>query len=256
MSLKTLLRKASTVAQGIGGAMVATGIGAPLGAGLVAAGTAGKLALPAVKKISDVKASLSPGKTSMSFSSAAPAVIARSTKAIGGSTAVAAKKWSILTGPGARATAAGVATGGTMGLFEKLVGSAKGGSFLSSMATPAPGSTGGFGLPRGPGGKLQWPWKDPNIPKLLKAHAIDDQYLTLVPRAPRGYIVLRDEDGEPFGVDKNIARGYGLWHAKKKPPISVRDWQALRRSYRTVRTLQKAVRMAKTVGNRRKSLSF
>lgn len=122
--------------------------------------------------------------------------------------------------------------------------------------TVAPGTTSGPGLlPRGPGGALQMPWNDPRIPAFLKQFAIDDGYLRSVPRAPRGYVVLRDAQGRPFGVLKQVARAFRLWKAKQKPPISVKQWNALKRANSTIRTMQKINKMAKTLGNKRKLLA-
>jgi len=41
----------------------------------------------------------------------------------------------------------------------------------------------------------------------------------------------------------------GLWKPAKKPPISVRDWSALKRANSTVKKLKKVVRMAENVAN-------
>lgn len=110
------------------------------------------------------------------------------------------------------------------------------------------GTTSGPGLlPRGPGGALQMPWSDPRIPEYLKQFAIDDGYLKTAVRAPKGYVVIRDMQGRPFGVNKQIAKSFGLWKPKKKPPISVRDWEALKRADRTVKKLKKVVKKSKAV---------
>lgn len=118
---------------------------------------------------------------------------------------------------------------------------------LGSTTVPM-GSTSGPGLlPRGPGGKLQFPWKDPAIPEYLKKFAIDDGWLKLAVRAPRGYVVVRDKDGRPFGVNKEIAKAFKVWKPKKKPPISVTDWESLKRANSTVRKLKSVVKMSKVV---------
>lgn len=116
-------------------------------------------------------------------------------------------------------------------------------------AMVAAGSTGGFGLPRGPGGKLQLPWNDPNIPAYLKQFSLDDSYLRQCVRAPRGYVVIRDADGQPFAVLKTMAKQFKLWKAKPKPPISVRDWHHLRGAGRVVDKLQDMEKVAKKIAN-------
>lgn len=92
---------------------------------------------------------------------------------------------------------------------------------------------------RGPGGKLQWPWQDPRIPEYLKQFALDDAYLKPCVRAPRGYVVLRDQEGRPFAVNKMIAKQFKLWKPKAKPIISVRDWHSYQRAQRVEKKLRK-----------------
>lgn len=92
---------------------------------------------------------------------------------------------------------------------------------------------------RGPGGKLQAPWSDPRIPEMLKAYSLDDAYLTAYYRAPKGYVVLRDATGKPFACLKQAAKMFGLWHAKAKPPISIRDWHAFQAARRVEKKLLK-----------------
>lgn len=112
---------------------------------------------------------------------------------------------------------------------------------------PAPGSTGSFGIPRGPGGRMQLPWNDPSVPAFLKQFALDDSYIRPAMRAPRGYVIVRDPDGQPYPILKSIAQKFRLWKPGKKPPISVRDWQALKRSDRTIKKLRKIVTMTTRV---------
>lgn len=102
-------------------------------------------------------------------------------------------------------------------------------------------SPGGLPVPfwKGPGGKLQAPWSDPRIPEYLKQFALDDAYLKAYYRAPKGYVVIRDANGRPFAVNKQIARSFGLWRPKKKPPISVSDWQAFQKAQRVEKKLRK-----------------
>jgi hypothetical protein len=102
-------------------------------------------------------------------------------------------------------------------------------------------SPGGLAVPwwKGPGGKLQAPWSDPRIPEYLKQFALDDAYLQTYYRAPRGYVVVRDASGRPFAVNKAIARSFGIWRPKKKPPISVSDWQAYKKAERVEKKLKR-----------------
>jgi len=102
-------------------------------------------------------------------------------------------------------------------------------------------------LPRGPGGKLQMPFSGAVAPASLQAFSLDDQYLRPYVRAPKGYVVLRDANGKPFPVLKKAAKAFGLWKPAKKPPISVKDWSALKRANSTVKKLKKVVKMAENV---------
>lgn len=109
---------------------------------------------------------------------------------------------------------------------------------------PAPGTTGGFGIPRGPDGKWQFPWNDPAIPDYAKPWSIDDSHLRTQYRAPKGYVVVRDKDGQPFGILRKAAIQLGLWKPAKKPPISVREWNALKMSHRVVKKMKRVNKMA------------
>jgi hypothetical protein len=110
----------------------------------------------------------------------------------------------------------------------------------TTVAPPAQ-SPGGLPIPyfKGPGGKLQMPWSDPRVPGYLKQFALDDAYLKVYYRAPKGYVVVRDPQGRPFAVSKVIARQFGLWKPKRKPPISVGDWQAFKKAERVEKKLKR-----------------
>lgn len=91
---------------------------------------------------------------------------------------------------------------------------------------------GGLPVPwwKGPGGKLQMPGSDPRIPEYLKSFALDDAYLKIYYRAPRGYVIVRDSQGRPFAVNKKIAQSFGVWKPAAKPPISATDWKNYKRN--------------------------
>lgn len=145
------------------------------------------------------------------------------------------------------------------GAASAVYGAAKAFSKPSGSGLPAlpgmgggmiqPGQTGGFGIPRGPGGAMQLPWKDPGIPEYLKQFALDDSFLRTGVRAPRGYVVIRDGSGRPFAVLKTVAKAFKLWKAKAKPPISVRDWHHLQGAGKVVNKLQDMEKIAKKIAN-------
>lgn len=102
-------------------------------------------------------------------------------------------------------------------------------------------SPGGLPVPfwKGAGGKLQMPWSDPRVPEYLKQFSLDDAYLKISYRAPRGYVIVRDASGRPFAVNKTIARQFGIWKAAAKPPISATDWKNYKRSQQIEKKLLK-----------------
>lgn len=93
-------------------------------------------------------------------------------------------------------------------------------------------------LPRGPGGGLQLPFSGADPMAALKQFSLDDQFLKISYRAPKGYVVLRDASGRPFPVLKKAAQYYGLWKPAKKPPISVGDWQAFLKAGKVMKKLK------------------
>ncbi|MGH7198310.1 MAG: hypothetical protein ACREH5_06185, partial [Candidatus Omnitrophota bacterium] len=74
-------------------------------------------------------------------------------------------------------------------------------------------------------------------------------YLRTVPRAPRGYVVVRDVQGRPYAMMRFVAQKVGMWRPKQKPPISVRDWNSLRRSNSVIKKLQTMEKRAKKIAN-------
>jgi len=97
-------------------------------------------------------------------------------------------------------------------------------------------------LPGGPGadpnmGKRSIFRDDPNVAEYLKQFAIDDRFLKTYHRAPRGYVVRRDANGDVFALPKKIAQQYAGWKPAKKPPISVRDWSAMQRAQTVIKKL-------------------
>lgn len=83
---------------------------------------------------------------------------------------------------------------------------------------------------------------DPNIAEALKQWAISKGNLRVSYRSPmKGYVVVRDSNGDPFALPKDLARKYAGWKAGKKPPISVGDWQAVKRADKTVKKVRKVM---------------
>lgn len=88
------------------------------------------------------------------------------------------------------------------------------------------------------------PWNDPKIAEYLKQFALDDSYLRVYYRAPRGYVIVRDAQGRPYAVLRQIARQFGLWRPAAKPPISATDWKHYKRNQAIEKKLVKIARPA------------
>jgi hypothetical protein len=101
--------------------------------------------------------------------------------------------------------------------------------------------TGGFpSLPTAPGmGSRGVFSNDANVPAMLKEWTISKGDLKFYPRAPKGFVICYDEKGDPFAIPKKIAMMLKMWRPAKKPPISVGDWQAVKRADRTVKKMKK-----------------
>lgn len=113
---------------------------------------------------------------------------------------------------------------------------------------PALPGGGGGGLPALPGsasapavvGNRSVFRDDPNISEALKAWAISAHNLRTAYRSPiKGYVVVRDVNGDPYALPKQLARQYAGWRPSKKPPISVGEWESLKRAHRTVKKVRK-----------------
>lgn len=132
---------------------------------------------------------------------------------------------------------------------------------VSSMFGGGAGNA-GAGLPALPGGMPMLPTtssiapgdrsifrNDPNLNEYLKAFAIPKAALRPMYRAPKGFIVLHDQVGDPYGLPKNVAKAMHLWKPAKKPLLSVRDTNAIRHAGRAIKKLQHAEKMAKHIAN-------
>lgn len=80
---------------------------------------------------------------------------------------------------------------------------------------------------------------DPNVIAALKPYAISMHNLRTYHRAPKGYVIVHDEKGDPMGLPKQLAKAYGLWKPSAKPPISATDWKAFKRAASVSKKLNK-----------------
>jgi hypothetical protein len=69
-------------------------------------------------------------------------------------------------------------------------------------------------------------------------------------RPPRGFVTIYNNLGQPIRFqDRGSAVKLGLWKPAKKPPISVTDWESLRRANKAVRAIKRAGKRAENVAN-------
>lgn len=178
---------------------------------------------------------------------------------------------SFIPGGGLILKAAGVAiTGlGAVSAVQGLVGRGSGGLPTGMPALPggpfgvgnmAPG---GAMAPNPNAGKRSIFRDDPNVHAALKPYAIDDRFLKQIYRAPRGYVVMRDPNGDAYAIPKWLAKAYGMWKPAKKPPISVRQWQGMKNARSTMKALSKVEKVGRQLarfsgggGSKRPSTSY
>ena len=113
---------------------------------------------------------------------------------------------------------------------------------------PMPGMPGGFAAPATMGDRSIFR-NDPNTIAAIKPYAIAKANLGQFYRAPKGFVVVPDEKGDPMGVPKFIAKMYFGWKPAKKPLLSIRDTNAIRHAGRAIKKLQNAEKMAKKIAN-------
>lgn len=89
---------------------------------------------------------------------------------------------------------------------------------------------------------------DPNVTADLKESVISKANLKTFYRAPKGYVVMKDQAGNPMGIPKYLARRYG-WKPAKKPLLSIRDTNSLKTAGRAIKKLQKAEKLARGIAN-------
>lgn len=145
-----------------------------------------------------------------------------------------------------------------------VVGTIAGGVSIAQSVFGGGSSSGGLpGLPGVPGGFAGLPGagdrsifrNDPNVSDALKGSVISMAGLKTYYRAPPGYVIRHDEKGDPMGVPKVLARkmpdavrGDAGWRPAKKPPISVRNWEALKHAHSTMLSLKRVNKMAHQLG--------
>jgi hypothetical protein len=91
---------------------------------------------------------------------------------------------------------------------------------------------------------------DPNVVEALKPFAISMHNLRTSYRSPqKGFVIRRDQNGDPFAIPKTMAIKYLGYKNHKKPPISVGDWEAVKRADRTVKKVRKVMTTMTRVDN-------
>jgi len=129
-----------------------------------------------------------------------------------------------------------------------MMGGGGGGSRLPALSG-GPRMTASGGLPALPGsgggapvivGQRKILRNDANVPDALKAFTISKGDLRQYYRSPlKGYVIRHDPNGDPFAIPKQMAKAYLGWRPAKKPPISIGEYQSLKRAHRTIRKVTK-----------------
>lgn len=145
--------------------------------------------------------------------------------------------------------------GAGVGAYNLLGGGGGGGGggmpALPSGGFPAlPGTAGSSPVV----GNRGWLQNDPNIAAALEPWAISRANLKTAYRSPiKGYVVVYDKNGDPYALPKFLAKKYAGYKESKKPPISVGDWEAVKRADRTIKSVRKIMttmtRVDKAVSN-------
>lgn len=63
-------------------------------------------------------------------------------------------------------------------------------------------------------------------------------------KAPTGYVIVKNDQGEAIALLKGPARAMGLWHPRKKPLISIRDSSAIQRAHSAKKRIAKIAKKA------------
>jgi len=146
---------------------------------------------------------------------------------------------------------------GAAGAVSSVVNAVSGGGRASVGQLPAmpgnlPALPGTAGAPDIVGSRSVFR-DDPNVVEALKPFAIATRNLWTYYRAPiKGYVIRRDSAGDAYAIPKYLAKKYLGYKQHKKPPISVGDWEAVKRADRTVKKVRKIMttmaRVDKAVG--------
>jgi len=79
---------------------------------------------------------------------------------------------------------------------------------------------------------------DANVPDWLKPMVISKGDLRMFARAPRGYVIMHDEKGDPYGMPRALAIQMKMWKPAKKPLLSIRDTSAINRANHVIKKLK------------------
>lgn len=137
---------------------------------------------------------------------------------------------------------------GAVGMASQLLGVGSGGT-PNLPAMPGMPAGGGFAGPSNLAGQRGWFQNDPNVPDWMKPAAISKTNLKVCYRAPKGYVIRYDAAGDPYGIPRAMAKQYLGWKPAKKPLLSIRDTNAIRRAGTAIKKLQNAEKMAKKIAN-------
>lgn len=144
-----------------------------------------------------------------------------------------------LLGTGIAAGGATLAVQQTRSLFGGSAAAQSGGGL------PAlPGiQSGGSNSVGGGGGRGVMPVPQPGAANQFapKPLVLDVSYARQYLRAPAGYVILRDPNGQVYCVEKHYARKNGWWKPARKPLLSATDSYHLKRNQQLIKKARKAI---------------
>lgn len=90
---------------------------------------------------------------------------------------------------------------------------------------------------------------DANVPDWLKPMVISKGDLRMYARAPKGYVIMHDEKGDPYGMPRDLAIKMKMWRPAKKPLLSIRDTNAIRHAGTVINKLKKFNKNVQKIAN-------
>ena len=147
----------------------------------------------------------------------------------------------VFSGTGAKLVAGTAVAAGGVALAKTTFGGAKVGALPALPALQSGGMAASSSF--SPGGSGIMPVPNPGAPNQYapKPMVLDATYARAYYRAPKGYVILRDPNGQLYCVEKHYARKNGWWKPARKPLLSATDSYHLKRNQQLIKKARKAI---------------